>query len=85
MIWVKKTTFPHRQIDIPSPDIAAVLIFTPSPTLIVSVYVPPERGPNGIRSLTRVLEAIRYAYQRIRHDHTEDIDILITGDFNRHD
>jgi exonuclease III len=85
MIWVNKTTFPHRQIDIPSPDIAAVLIFSPSPTLIVSVYVPPEGGPNGVRSLTQVLEAIHHAYQRVRRDQTEDVNILIAGDFNRHD
>ncbi|KAJ5215604.1 reverse transcriptase [Penicillium cinerascens] len=85
MIWVNKMTFPHRQIDVSSPDITAVLIFTPSPILIVSVYVPPEGGPNGVRSLTQVLEIIRYTYQRVRCDHTDNVDILIAGDFNRHD
>lgn len=85
MIWVNKMTFPHRQIEVPSPDITAVLIFTPSPTLIVSVYVPPEGGPNGIRSLTQVLEAIRQIYRRVQRDHMDQVDILIAGDFNRHD
>lgn len=32
MIWVNKKTLPHRQIDIASADIAAVLLFTPLPT-----------------------------------------------------
>lgn len=85
MIWMNKITFPHRQIDVPSPDIAAVLIFTPSPTLSVSVYVPPEGGPNGVRLLTQVLEIIRHAYRRVQRDHTDQVDILIAGDFNLHD
>jgi hypothetical protein len=69
MIWVNKKTFPHRQIDVASADIAAVLLFTPSPTLTVSVYIPPERGYEGTRTLTRGLDAIREAYQRVRNEY----------------
>ena len=85
MIWANKTTLPYRQIDIASPDITAVLLFTPSPTLAISVYVPPEGGHDGTRTLTRALEAIHHAHQRIQREHAEDIDLLIVGDFNRHD
>ncbi|KAJ5537495.1 hypothetical protein N7494_006974 [Penicillium frequentans] len=36
MIWVNNRTFPHRQIDVASADIAAVLLLTPSPTLAIA-------------------------------------------------
>ena len=85
MIWVNKKTFPHRQIDIASADIAAVLLFTPSPTLAISVYIPPGRGCEGTRTLTRGLDAIREAHQRVQCEYGDNIDTLIVGDFNRHD
>jgi hypothetical protein len=85
MIWVNKKTSPHRQIDIASADIAAVLLFTPSPTLAISVYIPPGRGCEGTRALTQGLDAIREAHQRVQCEYGDNIDILIVGDFNRHD
>ena len=85
MIWVNKKTVPHRQIDIASADIAAVLLFTPSPTLAISVYIPPERGCEGTRTLTQGLDAIREAHQRVQCEYGDNIDTLIVGDFNRHD
>jgi hypothetical protein len=85
MIWVNKKTFPYKQVDVASPDITAVLLLTPSPILAVSVYVPPEGGSDGIRTLTDELDAIRHACQEIRREQGQDIDILIVGDFNRHD
>lgn len=85
MIWVNKKTFPHRHIDVASPDITAVLLFTPSPTLAISVYIPPGRGSDGIRTLTQGLDAIRDAHQRVRYEYGDNIDILVVGDFNRHD
>ncbi|KAJ5855322.1 uncharacterized protein N7529_009266 [Penicillium soppii] len=63
MIWVNKTPFPHKHIDVASPDIAAVVLFTPPPTFAVSVYIPPEGDLDGIRTLEHALEAIRHAYQ----------------------
>ena len=56
MIWVNKETFPYKQVDVASPDITAVLLLTPSPILAVSVYVPPEGGSDGIRTLTDELD-----------------------------
>ncbi|KAJ5117672.1 hypothetical protein N7448_011304 [Penicillium atrosanguineum] len=85
MIWVNNTTFPHRQIDVASADIAAVLLFTPSPILTVSVYIPPGRGREGTSTLTQGLDAIRDARHRIRCEYGDNIDTLIVGDFNRHD
>lgn len=85
MIWANKMTFPHRQIDVASPDITAVLLFTPSPMLAVSVYVPPEGGPDGIRTLTQRLETIRHAHQRVRCEYGDTIDTLIVGKFNCQD
>ena len=85
MIWLNQKTFPHRQIDIASADIAAVLLFTPSPTLAVSAYIPPGRGPEGTRTLLQGLDAIRDAHRRVRCEYGANIDILIVGDFNRHD
>ncbi|KAJ5300187.1 hypothetical protein N7508_007430 [Penicillium antarcticum] len=85
MIWVNKKTSPHRQIDIASADIAAVLLLTPSPTLAISVYIPPGRGCEGTRALTKGLDAIREAHQRVQCEYGDNIDILIVGDFNRHD
>lgn len=79
MIWVNKKTYRHRQIDVASPDIAAVLLFTPSPTL------PPGRGCEGTRALTQGLDTIREAYYRVQCEYGGNIDILIVGDFNRHD
>ncbi|KAJ5100145.1 hypothetical protein N7532_007146 [Penicillium argentinense] len=85
MIWANKKTFPHRQIDVASADIVAVLLFTPSPTLTVSVYIPPGKGSEGTRTLTQGLDAIREAYHRVQSEYGDNIDILIVGDFNRHD
>jgi hypothetical protein len=62
-----------------------VLLFTPSPTLAISVYIPPERGLDGTWTLTQGLEAIRHAHQRVRREYGDKIGILIVGDFNRHD
>lgn len=39
MIWVNKTTFLHKQSDVTSPDITAVLLFTLPPKFAVSVYI----------------------------------------------
>ncbi|KAJ5091031.1 hypothetical protein N7532_009715 [Penicillium argentinense] len=85
MIWANKKTFPHRQIDVASADIVAILLFTPSPTLTVSVYIPPGKGSVGTRTLTQGLDAIREAYHRVQSEYGDNIDILIVGDFNRHD
>ncbi|KAJ5215587.1 uncharacterized protein N7498_001994 [Penicillium cinerascens] len=85
MIWVNKKSFPYRQIDIASADIVAVLLFTPTPTLTVSVFIPPGRGCEGAETLTQGLDAIRDAHRRVRCEHGDNIDILIVGDFNRHD
>ena len=62
MIWINKETFPYKQVEVASPDITAVLLLTSSPMLAVSVYVPPEAGPSGIRTLTRQLDAIHCAH-----------------------
>jgi hypothetical protein len=85
MIWVNKKTYPHRQIDVVSADIAAVLLFTPSPILAISVYIPPGRGSEGTRTLTQGLDAIRDAHRQVRYEYGANIDILMVGDFNRHD
>ena len=85
MVWVNKKTLPHRQIAIASADIAGVLLFTPSPTLAISVYIPPGRGCEGTRTLTQGLDAIREAHHRAQCEYGDNIDTLIVGDFNRHD
>ncbi|KAF3009256.1 hypothetical protein E8E15_000184 [Penicillium rubens] len=58
MVWVNQKTFPHRQIDITSADIAAVLLFTPFPILAMSVYIAPGTGREGTRALNEGLHAI---------------------------
>lgn len=85
MIWVKKRTFPRRQIDIASADIAAVLLFRPSPILAISKYVTPGTGREGTRTLTEGLVAIQEARQRVQCKYGDNFDTLIIGDFNRHD
>lgn len=84
MIWVNKTTFPHKQIEVASPDITAVLLLTPSPTLAISVYVPLEGGPEGVRMLSQRLKVIRRAHQRVRYEYGDSFNILLVGDSNRH-
>jgi hypothetical protein len=38
-----------------------------------------------MRSLTQALDAIRHPCRRVQRDHSDQVDILIAGDFNRHD
>ena len=85
MVWVNQKTFPHRQIDIASADIAAVLLFTPSPILAISVYIAPGTGREGTRALNEGLHVIQEARQRVQCEYGDNFDTLVVGDFNRHD
>lgn len=53
--------------------------------LAVSVYVPPMRGPAGRELLADHLRLIRQAILGLRAEVGNKLDILVVGDFNRHD
>ena len=76
------------QIVLPSSDITAIQITTPSDfVLVFSVYVPPTSfSQHPDQELLHRIEVITTAIrtQRARHPH-RDFEIVIAGDFNRHD
>ena len=73
------TTGVHAQpIDIPSPDLMAVRIRVEDRMiLVISVFVPPV----DVNALSLAIDLIKSAVRR----HGQGHELIIAGDFNRHD
>jgi len=71
-----------EQVPIGSPDMtAAILRLADRRVLVVSVYVL-KQDPQALRS---VYDDLRKIITDIRRDAGTTVDVVISGDFNRHD
>src|SRR6201996_1768857 len=81
MLWVNKEV-EAEQVRIESPDMTAAIIRLPErQVLVVSVYVPGA-NPQALRDTCNHL---RKATHEARQNAGTVVDVVITGDFNRHD
>jgi hypothetical protein len=85
MIWTHQKLTTFRQLAIKSENITAVIVPAERALLAVSAYVPPMRGPAGRELLASYPSLIRQAIQEARKELGDRFDILVIGDFNRHD
>jgi len=84
MLWAHKD-ITARQIPTGSTDIAALLIEWEKRTLLaISVYVP-EKSDSEDGELHDRLNKIRTVIDTARRNHENRVELLIAGDFNRHD
>jgi ribonuclease HI len=81
MLWVRKD-LEAEQVPIQSPDITAAVIRLPDRlVLAASVYVPGA-DPQALRDACTNL---RKAVRDVRREASTVVDVVIVGDFNRHD
>ncbi|KAJ5860661.1 uncharacterized protein N7529_007971 [Penicillium soppii] len=81
MLWVNKDV-EAEQVQIESPDLTAAVIRLPERRiLIASAYV---EGGNAA-ALNDVCDHLRKAITKVRRDSGTVVEIMIMGDFNRHD
>ena len=81
MLWVNKDV-EAEQIPIESPDMTAAILRLPGrQVLVVSVYVPCADAQALRDSCNNLRKAVRDA----RQNSGSVVDVMITGDFNRHD
>lgn len=86
MIWIKKGMGSFQEIDTDSSDITAITLpINNQHLLVVSVYVPPGNGLMGSASLQQTTRKIREICEDQQKKYGGRVDILIAGDFNRHD
>src|ERR1700722_440036 len=80
MLWIQKD-LEAEQLAIQSPDLTAALIHLPDrKMLIVSVYIP-----HGTEALLEEIEQIRTLISTTRQRIGTRTDVVLAGDFNRHD
>jgi exonuclease III len=81
MLWVNKEV-EAEQVRIESPDITAAVVRLPDRLiLVVSVYVP-----GGDRqALRETCDSLRKAVRDVRRGAGAVVEVVIAGDFNRHD
>jgi hypothetical protein len=81
MLWVNKDV-EAEQVPIDSPDLTAAVIRLPGRLIFMaSVYV--ERG--DAQALHDTCNSLREAITKVRRDTGTVVEIMIVGDFNRHD
>ncbi|RKL22256.1 hypothetical protein BFJ72_g14711 [Fusarium proliferatum] len=81
MLWVNKDV-EAEQVPIDSPDVTAAAVRLPDRLVFTaSVYVP---GGDG-QSLQDICAKLRRAIQEVRRRSGEAVDVVVVGDFNRHD
>jgi len=86
MIWVKKEQQAIQQIEVQSTDITAIVLPIKDRWLLaIAAYVPPAKGHRGQRQLTRTTNTLREVIEAQQRQYGLKLDILIGGDFNRHD
>lgn len=81
LLWVSRD-IEAEQLPIASPDITAAVIRLPDRRMLVaSVYVPVQ-NPQMLR---QACELLRQAIRNVRGGTGERVDVVLVGDFNRHD
>ncbi|KAK0367472.1 hypothetical protein CLIM01_15171, partial [Colletotrichum limetticola] len=79
--WARRTE-EAEQLPIASPDITAAVVRLPDRRLLVaSVYVPVQK-PEMLR---QACDLLRQAITNVRGGTGERVDVVLVGDFNRHD
>jgi exonuclease III len=81
MLWIRKD-IEAEQVPMPSADLtAAVLRLLDRSILIVSVYI----RANDTNALSETMDMVRAAIQATRSRVGTRVDVILAGDFNRHD
>lgn len=81
MLWVNKDV-EAEQVPIGSPDMTAAILRLPGRrVLVVSVYVP-KQDPQALRE---TCDNLHKTIMGARRDAGTTVDVIIAGDFNRHD
>ena len=81
MLWVRKD-MEAEQVSVPSSDVTAVLLRLPDrAVLVASVYVPC----NAAQALEGTVGLLRRMIDEIQKKEGTRADIVLAGDFNRHD
>ena len=81
MLWVNKDV-EAEQVRIESPDITAAVVRLPDRLiLVVSVYVPG----GDPRALQETCDCLRNAVEDVRRGAGTVVEVVVVGDFNRHD
>jgi hypothetical protein len=81
MMWIR-SDIEVTQVKVNSPDLTAAVIKLPDRrVLIVSVYVPNQDQ----NALTQEITLIDEAIQTTRAKYATRVDLILLGDFNRHD
>lgn len=81
LLWVNRD-IEVEQLPIASPDITAAVVRLPDRRLLVaSVYVPVQ-NPQMLR---QACDLLRQAITNVRGRTGERVDVVLVGDFNRHD
>lgn len=87
MLWVR-TAVQATTISTKSPDLAAAVLHLPERTILaLSIYIPVRSGRSEIdaENLNNSLQWVEDTINFTKQTHGHDIDILLAGDFNRHD
>ena len=81
MLWIR-SDLEARQIPVESPDITAAILRLPDRSiLLVSLYVPKS----NLVQLQQLLHLVQQVIEGTYRESSTRLDILIAGDFNRHD
>jgi hypothetical protein len=81
MLWIRRD-LEARQIPVESPDITAAILRLPDRSiLLVSLYVPKS----NLVQLQQLLHLVQQVIEGTYGESRTRLDILIAGDFNRHD
>jgi len=81
MLWINKEV-EAEQVRIESPDMTAAVVRLPDRRiLVVSVYVPGD-DPQALRE---TCDHLRSTVRDVRRDAGVAVEVVIAGDFNRHD
>jgi ribonuclease HI/exonuclease III len=81
ILWINKDV-EAEQVAVPSPDITAAIIRLPERSiLVVSVYVPGL----DTQALQDTCNSLRKIIQEVRRKANTVVELMIVGDFNRHD
>jgi hypothetical protein len=81
MLWVKKEV-EAEQVPVDSPDVTAAVVRLPDRLVFTaSVYVP---GGDG-QALQDICAKLRTAIKEVRGRSGRAVDVVVVGDFNRHD
>lgn len=85
MIWVHKD-LTARQFPVASPDITGLVVeLKDRRILAISIYIPPKADVRD-ETLTHQLELLAHTMSRARRYYApHTVEVLIGGDFNRHD